>query len=116
MERTLGVTGPQRLVIRLVGRFPGVSAGQLAEVMSVHPSTMTGILRRLEARGLVQRRVDARDRRRLFLGLTAAGRELNVTESGTVEAAVDRVIHSLPEKRIAAAREVLATLARALAL
>src|SRR5580704_311880 len=50
MERRLGVTGPQRMVIRIVGRFPGISAGELASVLHVHPSTLTGVLRRLETR------------------------------------------------------------------
>ena len=55
MQRTLGVTGPQRLVVRIVGQRPGISAGVLAEVLQVHPSTLTGILRRLKARGAIER-------------------------------------------------------------
>jgi hypothetical protein len=52
MQASLGVTGPQRLVIRIVGRFPGLTAGQLAEILYVDPSTMTGVLERLERRCL----------------------------------------------------------------
>lgn len=37
-----GVTGPQRLVIRLIGLFPGVSAGDLAAILHLHPSTLAG--------------------------------------------------------------------------
>ena len=44
MERHLGITGPQRLVLRIVGRFPGISAGEVASIMEVHPSTLTGVL------------------------------------------------------------------------
>jgi DNA-binding MarR family transcriptional regulator len=40
----VGVTGPQRLVLRVVGLFPGMSAGELATVLRVHPSTLTGVL------------------------------------------------------------------------
>ena len=78
MESTLGVTGPQRLVIRLVGRFPGIPAGHLARLLHVHPSTLTGIVKRLESQGLVRRRPDPRDRRRSLLGLTDKGRTLDV--------------------------------------
>src|SRR5205814_3197165 len=46
MASAFGVTGPQRLVLRIVGRMPGISAGRLAEVLSVHPSTLTGVMRR----------------------------------------------------------------------
>src|SRR5262245_45581529 len=67
METSLGVTGPQRLVIRIVGRFPGVAAGQLARILHVHPSTLTGILKRLEQRGIVSRQADPEDALRAVL-------------------------------------------------
>src|SRR5919108_5083730 len=58
MESQHGITGPQRLVVRIVGRFPGIAAGRVAEILHVHPSTLTGILKRLEQRGILQRRSD----------------------------------------------------------
>src|SRR6185436_8768825 len=61
MEATHGVTGPQRLVVRIVGRFPGIAAGRIAEILHVHPSTLTGILKRLEQRQILTRRSDPRD-------------------------------------------------------
>src|SRR5262245_29554389 len=67
MESTLGVTGPQRLVIRIVGRFPGVAAGQLARILHVHPSTLTGILKRLEQRAVISRQSDPEDALRAVL-------------------------------------------------
>ena len=51
MEAELGITGPQRLVLRVVGRFPGLSAGELAHIVRLHPITITGILKRLVSRG-----------------------------------------------------------------
>ena len=56
MESELGITGPQRLVLRVVGQFPGLSAGELAHIVRLHPSTITGILQRLVARGLLERK------------------------------------------------------------
>ena len=38
VKATVGLTGPQRLVVRLVGRFPGITAGRLAEILHVHCS------------------------------------------------------------------------------
>jgi MarR family transcriptional regulator, organic hydroperoxide resistance regulator len=58
MEATLGVTSPQRLVIRIVGRFPGIPAGYLARLLHIHPSTLTGVLGRIERQGLLRRRSD----------------------------------------------------------
>src|SRR5580765_2784194 len=73
MARRLGLTGPQRLGLRLIGRFPGVAAGELAHLLRLHPSTLTGILVRLERQGLIERRPDAGDRRRFHLFLTVKG-------------------------------------------
>lgn len=111
MAATLGVTGPQRLVLRIVGRFPGISAGQLALVLHLHPSTLTGVFRRLERRGLLARRRDPHDGRRAALGLTAAGRRLDVATAGTIESELDTVLSTLPPRTIGAARAVLQALA-----
>src|SRR5438477_12850275 len=98
MESTFGITGPQRLVVRIVGRFPGIAAGRVAEILHVHPSTLTGILRRLETRGVLQRRIDPRDGRRALFGLTAKGRKLDTVKTGTVEQAVRPVPTRDPQK------------------
>jgi DNA-binding MarR family transcriptional regulator len=113
MESTFGVTGPQRLVVRIVGRFPGIAAGRMAEILHVHPSTLTGVLKRLEARGLLQRRPDPRDARRALFMLTAKGRKHDTARTGTVEQAVRRVLAKDPGK-VTAAQEVLASLSEEL--
>lgn len=109
MEANYGVTGPQRLVVRIVGRFPGIAAGRVAEILHVHPSTLTGILKRLESRGILQRRSDPRDARRALFGLTPKGRKLDSLRTGVVEQAVRRVLSSDPQKVIAS-QEILAAL------
>jgi MarR family transcriptional regulator, organic hydroperoxide resistance regulator len=114
MERTSGVTSPQRLVLRLVGRFPGITANRLAGILRVHPSTVSGIVKRLEHRGLVERGCDARDRRRAYLGLTARGRQLDCESAATVEAAVQRTLASAAPPEIEHTRRVLAALAQEL--
>jgi DNA-binding MarR family transcriptional regulator len=114
MKSVIGVTGPQRLVVRIVGRFPGIPAGQIAELLHVHPSTLTGILKRLERQGLIRRRPDAKDRRRAFLGITAKGRRIDAAGPGTVEAAVERVISRATRAKLASASAILMDLAAAL--
>ena len=111
MAATLGVTGPQRLVLRIVGRFPGISAGQLALILHLHPSTLTGVIRRLERRGLVTRRRDPRDGRRAALGLSERGRRLDVAGAGSIESELDTVLSTLPPREKGAARDALRALA-----
>jgi DNA-binding MarR family transcriptional regulator len=110
MESAFGITGPQRLVVRIVGRFPGISAGALADVLHVHPSTLTGVLRRLEERGVVQRRGDPNDGRRALFALTPRGKKLDTLRTGLVEQAVKRVLARLPSD-IVPAQRVLSALA-----
>lgn len=112
MGRELGITGPQRLVIRLVGRYPGISAGELAEILHLHPSTLTGVLARLIDRGALIRDSDPKDARRALFKLTADGKKLDQVKAGTVEATIRRVLSKLPEAKIAAARDVLSALTR----
>lgn len=114
MAATLGITGPQRLVIRIIGRFPSIHARQLADILHLHPSSLTAVLRRLERRGLVRRWPDGRDRRRWLLGLTRQGQALNRETPGTIEAAVQRTLKTTARHDLDVARVVLGTLARQL--
>lgn len=114
MKSRLGITGPQRLVVRMVGRFPGTSAAHLSDLLHIDPSTLTGVLTRLERRGLIQRRRDPRDGRRWFLGLTARGRMMDKRRTGTVEAAVRAAIRDVHPDELDAARRVLTTIAERL--
>jgi DNA-binding MarR family transcriptional regulator len=115
MAASLGVTGRQRLVIRILGRFPSIPAGRLAELLKVHPSTLTGVLQRLDQRGLVVRSRDPADARRAVLSLSPKGRALNGRTSGTVEAAVRRVLERAPPRTIELARALLTDLSAELA-
>ena len=114
MESKLGVTGPQRLVIRVVGRFPKLSAGKLAELLHLHPSTLTGVLRRLEAQALVARTSDPEDRRRTVLRLTRRGARASASTKGTVEGAVAVAFARTGQHHRAATRRFLDQLATCL--
>ncbi len=114
MQASIGLTGPQRVALRVLGRRPGISAGALADVLRLHPSTLTGILHRLERRGLVRRSPDPEDRRRIHLALTARGRRLDVPVLGTVEAVVERVLAGIPARRVRPAAEFLTAVGAAL--
>jgi len=96
MDRRLGVTAQQRFVIRCVGKFPGLTAGHLAQILHLDPGTISTALRRLEDKGIIERRRDPSDSRRMALGLTAAGRALAAPRLGTVEDAAEGLLSHLP--------------------
>lgn len=114
MQSRLGVTGLQRLVIRIVGRFPGISAGELATVLHVHPSTLTGVLKVLVQRGALGRSLDPADARRALFTLTARGRQLDELKVGTVEARVRNALSEIGPDRINAVKRGLQALITAL--
>jgi len=109
MSRTLGVSGPQRLALRLVARFPGLPAGRLARLLHLHPSTVSGLVKGLADRGLVTRSPGGPDRRRTPLRITPAGLELLSSEEPTIESAVLAALEPLPPQKIEAALKVLAS-------
>jgi DNA-binding MarR family transcriptional regulator len=114
MSKDLGLTGPQRMVLRVVGLFPGLSAGQLAAVLHVHPSTLTGVLQRLVRLGLLRRHQQRTDRRVAALSLTREGARLNARRKGTVEAAILKTLEVVPTEERQSTQRVLVQLARAL--
>jgi DNA-binding MarR family transcriptional regulator len=114
LEAEAGITGPQRLVLRLVSRFPGISAGDLAQLIRLHPSTVTGILQRLVAAKLLRRERHPRDSRRVHLRTTARAAWYVKPSSGTVEETVRRVLRRASPANIRGARAVLAEIERQL--
>jgi DNA-binding MarR family transcriptional regulator len=114
MESTLGVTGPQRLVLKIVARFPGLSAGELAKIVQLHPSTITGILQRLTTRRLLLREIDPADNRRVRLRLLPRAHPFTRTAAGPVERAVRQALAHVGPNQARVAREVLMAVAGAL--
>jgi len=73
MLEELGLTYPQYLV--LVALQPGevVGVGRIAEALSLDHGTLTPLLRRMEAAGLLTRARSTTDERRVEIQLTDAG-------------------------------------------
>lgn len=71
-----GLTSPQYTLLRILAVQPGASVGELAQVAGMGQTTVTDILDRLEARGLVVRTRGETDRRRVELQLTSHAHDL----------------------------------------
>jgi MarR family transcriptional regulator, 2-MHQ and catechol-resistance regulon repressor len=74
--RTLGLTVPQFDVICTLGNTSGMMMGQLAEKTLVTKGTLTGIIDRLESKGLVRREVPPENRRCFIVALTPQGEQM----------------------------------------
>lgn len=111
MEKQLGITAQQRLFIRCIGKYPGMTATQLAGVLHLDRGTVSVSLRRLTAKGLVLGKRDKDDNRRVALSLTPKGRALDKPDPRTIEHAVKKLLASVGPQRVTNAKEVLARLA-----
>lgn len=116
MMRTLGVTGPQRMVLRIIARKPGISAGGICDAARIHASTLTGILERLMRGDLIARSRDVDDGRRAQFELTPAGDKIAETRRGTVESAIVTSLTTLSSEERVVVRRWLSAFGDALAL
>ena len=72
----LGITYPQYLVLHSLWEEDGRTIGGIAERLSLEPSTITPLVKRLAGAGLVDRGRDPRDERHVRVLLTDRGRDL----------------------------------------
>jgi len=73
VERRAGVSGAQLWTMERIASHPGLSPGELARELAIHPSTASNLLGRLDQLGLVERRRTSKDHRRVQLYLTESG-------------------------------------------
>lgn len=92
VERETGLTGPQLWAIKVIASHGTLRVSELAGRMYLHPTTVVGILDRLEKRGLVSRTRSLEDRRVVDVSLTDDGRRL---VEHTPEVASNKITHGL---------------------
>jgi DNA-binding MarR family transcriptional regulator len=78
----LGVTYPQYLVLLVLWERDGLAVSEIGERLFLDSGTLTPLLKRLEAQGLVDRKRDPADDRRVLIRLTDAGRTLKQQAAG----------------------------------
>ena len=72
----LGLTHPQYLVMLALWQHGPLSVKELSGLLQLDPGTLSPLLKRLEAGGLLRRERDTKDQRNLALALTDKGRAL----------------------------------------
>ena len=88
--RELGLTYPQYLVMLVLWERDGVSVSEIGEHLHLNSATLTPLLKRIEALGLISRRRAHEDERQVIVSLSRAGRELR-QKTGEVQ---DGVFHA----------------------
>lgn len=73
----LGLTYPQYLVMLVLWEKDCVSVGDLGQILHLDSGTLTPLLKRMEASGLINRSRDPNDERRVLISLKDKGRDLS---------------------------------------
>jgi DNA-binding MarR family transcriptional regulator len=113
----LGLTHPQYLVMLALWQHGELSVKELSALLQLDPGTLSPLLKRLEAAGLVRRERDPKDQRNLALALTDRGRALRTQAEAIPAGIVQRL--GLPLEDLVslqgALTQVIAATKRALA-
>ncbi|WP_410217772.1 MarR family winged helix-turn-helix transcriptional regulator [Paracoccus sp. (in: a-proteobacteria)] len=93
----LGLTYPQFLVLLTLWSANDQSIGQIGSALGLDSSTLTPLVKRLEAAGMVTRRRDSQDERRVIVSLTSKGRSLEKQSGEVLACASDTTGFTLEE-------------------
>ncbi|HEX2314047.1 MAG TPA: MarR family transcriptional regulator [Thermomonospora sp.] len=93
----MGLTHPQYLVMLALWQHRRLSVKELGALLQLDPGTLSPLLKRLEAAGLVRRDRDSRDERLLRVTLTPRGRELRAQAERIPAAILERLGMDLAE-------------------
>lgn len=95
-----GVTGAQLFVLRVLATCPGLSINELAERTMTHQSSVSVVVSRLVAQGLVARTHAPDDRRRMIVNLTTSGRLLLRSAPAVAQELIVAAVRKLsPDRR-----------------
>lgn len=112
MLDALSLTFPQYLVLQALWERDGSTIGALAERLSLEPSTITPLVKRLEVSGLVRRERAADDERRVHVTVTDRGHALRADSVCIAEKVVAKTQLTIAE--LTALTDQIQTLRRAL--
>jgi DNA-binding MarR family transcriptional regulator len=113
MSRRYGLTSPQSGVLRALFTQGPLSSTELSRRLFVTPSNITGIIDRLEKKGLVERLPKARDRRVTMITLTPQGQ---VRSRGLPDPIEKKLISGLGDLQESAVEDLSDTMRRLIAL
>jgi len=94
------ITGPQLITLLTVKEQGPVTASTIANYIHLSPSTVIGILDRLEAKRLIRRERDLKDRRLVWVSLTQEGKVLTENAPSPLQDSLAEAISKLPDTEV----------------
>lgn len=100
IEQSCGVSGSQLWLLHEIARTPGVGVSELAGRLSIHQSTCSQLVDKLETRGLVNKRRKPEDQRRVGLQLSDGARDVLQAAPGPAEGILPEALQGLSEEEL----------------
>jgi DNA-binding MarR family transcriptional regulator len=91
------ITGPQLACLLAVKQDNSITSGNLAKNVYLSPSTVVGIVDRLEEKQLVSRKRSSEDRRQVHISITPAGEALIAAAPSLLQDTLASALVELPE-------------------
>ena len=94
---THNITSPQLVALLAIAEMGPSTLKSIGRAIQLSPSTVVGIVDRLEEKGLVQRERDTRDRRNVFVAVTVAGQLVLANAPSALPNGFGSALGALPE-------------------
>ncbi len=107
VETRCGMSGAQLWAMERISASPGISPGDLARQLAIHPSTASNLLARLEELGVIRRDRHSRDQRRVQLSLSAKGATVLRKAPRPLKGVLQQALSDLPPASLAALQRQL---------
>lgn len=110
IEKACGVSGAQIWAMAALRQTPGLKVSELAQALSIHPSTASNLLDKIEKAGLIRRERNSVDQRVVKLYLTAAGDKALDKAPQPLTGILTHALGQLPDDALARLNQDLAAL------
>ncbi len=95
VEQTCGVTGSQLWILHEVSQKPYAGVSEIAERLSIHPSTCSQLVEKLVGRGLIIKERSTEDQRRVGLLVSNEAEKVLTNAPGPSEGILPEALNSL---------------------
>jgi DNA-binding MarR family transcriptional regulator len=110
VEKACGISGAQIWAMAALRQTPGMKVSELAKALSIHASTASNLLDKIEKAGLIRRERNSVDQRVVRLYLTSAGEKALERAPQPLTGILTHALSQLPDEALARLNQDLATL------
>jgi len=116
VSKEFGITGPQLWALKIISTDGRLSLGELTKKMYLHPSTVSGVMDRLEKKGYVARDRGQKDRRVVTVHLTPKGKKLVKKAPNPIQGKMVYGLRKLERRKLNSIYESVQKLVRIMAV